>query len=183
MNREEALAYVKEYVKSENLINHMLSVEAIMRGLAKRLGQDEEKWALTGLLHDIDYEMTGDKPEEHSIVGAKMLEDKGLDPEIVYAVKVHNEIHGLPRNTLLDKALFAADPLSGLITAVAYVIPSKKLEDVQLKSLKKKFKDKAFARGADRDQIKTCEEIGLTLDEFLEISLEEMKKIADQIGL
>lgn len=183
MNREEALTYVKEYVKSENLINHMLSVEAIMRGLAKKLGQDEEKWALTGLLHDIDYEMTGNSPEEHSIVGAKMLEDKGLDPEIVYAVKVHNEIHGLPRNTLLDKALFAADPLSGLITAVAYVIPSKKLEDVQLKSLKKKFKDKAFARGADRDQIKTCEEIGLTLDEFLEISLEEMKKIAGQIGL
>lgn len=183
MNREEALAYVKQYVKSDNLINHMVSVEAIMRGLARRLGQDEEKWALAGLLHDIDYEMTGDNPKEHSIVGAKILEDKGIDPEIVYAVKVHNEIHGLPRNSLLDKALFAADPLSGLIIAVAYVIPSKKLEDVQLKSLKKKFKDKAFAKGADRDQIKTCEEIGLTLDEFLEISLEEMKKIADQIGL
>uniref|UniRef100_UPI00047CD6FB HDIG domain-containing metalloprotein n=1 Tax=Caldanaerobius polysaccharolyticus TaxID=44256 RepID=UPI00047CD6FB len=183
MNRDQALSYLRDYVKSDNLLNHMLGVEAIMRGLAKRLGQDEEKWALTGLLHDIDYEMTENNPQEHSVIGAKILEEKGLEPDIVYAIKAHNEIHGLPRNTMLDKALYAADPTAGLIAAVAYVMPSKKLEEVQLKSLKKKFKDKAFAKGANREQIKSCEELGLTVDQFLEISLQEMKKIADQIGL
>lgn len=183
MNRDEALSCLRNYVKSDNLLNHMLGVEAIMRGLAKRLEQDEEKWALTGLLHDIDYEMTENNPQEHSLIGAKILEDKGLEPDIVYAIKAHNEIHGLPRNTMLDKALYAADPTAGLIAAVAYVMPSKKLEEVQLKSLKKKFKDKAFAKGANREQIKSCEELGLTVDQFLEISLQEMKKIADQIGL
>ncbi|MDI6601117.1 MAG: HDIG domain-containing protein [Thermoanaerobacteraceae bacterium] len=183
MNRKEALQKVQENVFSRNLIDHMIATEAIMRGLARRLGQDEEKWALTGLLHDIDYEQTADNPEAHSLIGAEMLEKMGLDDELTYAVKVHNEIHGLPRISLLDKALYAADPLSGLITAVAMVMPSKKLEDVKVSSIKKKFKDKAFARGANREQIQSCEELGLTMDEFFEIALEEMKKIAGEIGL
>lgn len=183
MDREEALQKIRENVFSRNLIDHMIATEAIMKGLANRLGQDEEKWALAGLLHDIDYEQTADDPESHSLIGAEMLEQMGIDEEITYAVKVHNEIHGLPRKSLLDKALYAADPLSGLITAVAMVMPSKKLQDVKVSSIKKKFKDKAFARGANREQILSCEELGLTLDEFFEIALEEMKKVADELGL
>lgn len=183
MNREEALQKIQENVYSRNLIDHMIATEAIMRGLARKLGQDEEKWALTGLLHDIDYEQTADNPEAHSLIGADMLKEMGLDDDVVYAVKVHNEIHGLPRVSMLDKALYAADPLSGFIIAVAMVMPSKKLEDVKASSIKKKFKDKAFARGASREQIKSCEELGLTLEEFFDIALEEMKKIAGEIGL
>lgn len=183
MNREEALKYLKENVKSENLLNHMYAVEAIMKGLAKKFNQDVDKWALAGLLHDIDYEGTKDKPEEHSLIAAGMLENKGVDKEIIEAVKAHNEMHHIPRQALMEKALYAADPLSGLITAVAYVMPSKKLKDVSVKSIKKKFKDKAFARGAGREQIKSCEEFGLTLDEFFDISLREMKEISDDLGL
>ncbi len=183
MDRKEALQKIHEHVSKESLIDHMIATEAIMRGLAKKLGQDEEKWALTGLLHDIDYEQTADDPASHSLVGAEMLEKMGLDEEVTHAVKVHNEMHGIPRESLLDKALYAADPLSGLITAVAMVMPSKKLEDVKVSSIKKKFKDKAFARGASREQIKSCEELGLTLDEFFEIALEEMKKSAGDLGL
>lgn len=176
MDRNTALALVKEYVSDETLINHMIATGAIMGGLAERLGQDVERWVVTGILHDIDYQETKDNPELHSIRGGEILREHGLDEEIVHAVMAHNEIHGIERITLLDKALFAVDPLSGLITATAYVMPSKKLEEVQLKSLKKKFKDKTFAKGANRDQIKTCEEFGISLDEFLEIALNEMKK-------
>ncbi|MBE3591698.1 MAG: HDIG domain-containing protein [Thermoanaerobacter sp.] len=183
MDRNMALALVKEYVSDETLINHMIATGAIMGGLAERLGQDVERWVATGILHDIDYQETKDNPELHSIRGGEILREHGLDEEIVHAVMAHNEIHGIERITLLDKALFAVDPLSGLITATAYVMPSKKLEEVQVKSLKKKFKDKTFAKGANRDQIKTCEEFGISLDEFLEIALNEMKKIAPQIGL
>ncbi|KHO62235.1 phosphohydrolase [Thermoanaerobacter sp. YS13] len=183
MDSKTALALVKEYVSDETLINHMIATGAIMGGLAERLGQDVERWVVTGILHDIDYQETKDNPELHSIRGGEILTEHGLDEEIVHAVMAHNEIHGIERITLLDKALFAVDPLSGLITATAYVMPSKKLEEVQLKSLKKKFKDKTFAKGANRDQIKTCEEFGISLDEFLEIALNEMKKIAPQIGL
>jgi len=183
MDRNMALALVKEYVSDETLMNHMIATGAIMGGLAEKLGQDVERWVVTGILHDIDYQETKDNPELHSIRGGEILTEHGLDEEIVHAVMAHNEIHGIERITLLDKALFAVDPLSGLITATAYVMPSKKLEEVQVKSLKKKFKDKTFAKGANRDQIKTCEEFGISLDEFLEIALNEMKKIAPQIGL
>lgn len=183
MDRNTALALVKEYVSEENLIYHMIATGAIMGGLAEKLGQDIERWTVTGILHDIDYQDTKDNPEEHSLKGGEILRKYGLDDELVHAVIAHNEIHGIARETLLDKALFAVDPLSGLITATAYVMPSKKLEDVQLKSVKKKFKDKAFARGANREQIITCEEFGVKLEDFLDIALNEMKKIAPQIGL
>lgn len=183
MNKDTALALVKEYVSDETLIYHMMSTGAIMGGLADILRQDIERWMVAGILHDIDYQDTKDNPKEHSIKGGEILKKYGLDDELIHAVVAHNEIHGIARETLLDKALFAVDPLSGLITATAYVMPSKKLEDVQLKSVKKKFKDKAFARGANREQIMTCEEFGIQLDDFLNIALNEMKKIAPQIGL
>lgn len=183
MQREEALSLLKEHLKSENLIHHSLAVEAIMRGIAERLGDDIEKYGLTGLLHDIDYDSTCEEPEKHSLLGAEILREKGLDEDIIYAVTVHNEIHGLERKSILDKALYAADPVSGFITAVALVRPDKQLAEVKLKSLKKKFKEKSFAQGASREQMKLCSELGLELDEFLTLSLESMQKIAAEIGL
>jgi putative nucleotidyltransferase with HDIG domain len=182
MNRDEALTLVREKVKDEDLVKHLLATEAIMKGLARRLGQDEEKWGLTGLLHDIDYEVTKDDPEKHAIIGAEWLKEKGLDEEIVHAVKAHAHSE-IPRESLLDKALYATDPLSGLITAVAYVMPSRTLAEVKVSSIKKKFKDKSFARGASREQIRTCEELGITLEEFFEIALKAMQEIAPSLGL
>ncbi len=183
MNREEGLEFLRQHLKNENLINHSLAVEAIMRGLAEYLGQDVEKYGLAGLLHDIDYDVTYDDPHRHSLLGAEMLEEKGLDADIVYAVKVHNDMHGLERKSLLDKTLWAADPASGFITAAALVRPDKSLAEVQLKSLKKRFKETAFARGASREQMHSCTELGLELEQFLEISLHSMQKIAADIGL
>ncbi len=182
--REYYLNTLKEKVGDENLIKHMLAVEAIMRAIARRLGEDEEKWGLTGLLHDIDYEVTKDDPYKHSLVGGQWLEEMGMPEDIVHAVKAHNERHGIERNTLLSKALWIADPISGFIIAVALVRPDKKLESVEVKSMKKKFKEKSFAAGADRDQISACEkELGISLDEFFEISLSAMKGIAADLGL
>ncbi|MGI5911574.1 MAG: HDIG domain-containing metalloprotein [Syntrophomonadaceae bacterium] len=183
MLREEAITLLKHYVHNENLINHSLAVEAIMKGLAQRLGEDEEKYALAGLLHDIDYDFTAEDVEAHSLKGAQILGEHGLPADIVYAVKVHNEAHGLERKTTLDKALFATDPVSGFITAAALVRPDKSLAGVELKSLKKRFKEKAFARGASREKMATCTKLGLELEEFLAIALASMKTIASDIGL
>lgn len=179
MTREEALTLVKEKVHDRDLVRHMLAVAAIMEGLARRLGADEEQWYLTGLLHDIDYEVTKDDPDRHSLVGAEWLAEMDLDEELVYAVKAHGLHEEIPRVSLLDKALYAADPLSGLITAAAYVMPSRTLAEVKPRSVRKKFKDKAFARGANREQIKTCEEFGVPLAEFLEIALQAMQEQSD----
>lgn len=183
MNREEGLELLRQHVKSEHLINHCLAVEAIMRGLAEYLHEDVEKYGLTGLLHDIDYDVTADDPQRHALLGAEILTSCGIEPDIVYAVKAHNEVHGLERTSMLDKTLWAADPVSGFITAAALVRPDKSLAEVQLKSLKKRFKETAFARGASREQMKSCSELGLELDQYLEIALQSMQKIAPQLGL
>ena len=184
MNREDLFEELKKRVKDEHLIKHMLATEAVMRALARKFGEDEEKWGITGLLHDIDYEVTKEDPDKHSLIGAEWLEEIGLPEDIIYAVKVHNERHGLPRKSLMDRALFAVDPLTGFITAVALVMPDKKLSTVKVKSLKKKFKDKSFAAGASREQIRTCEtELNVPLDEFFELSLKAMQDIAKVLGL
>lgn len=183
MTRNEALNLLKENLENKNLFNHSLAVEAVMRGLARHLGEDEEKWGLAGLLHDIDYDRTRDNPEKHSLEGAELLEQKGLPGDIVYAVKVHNDMHGFPRKTLMDKALYATDPVTGLIVAAALVKKEKSLAAVEVPFLLKKFKEKSFARGANRETIKSCEEIGLSLEEFLAVSLSAMQKIAGEMGL
>lgn len=183
MNREDAYKLLKKHLKNDNLIKHSLAVEAIMIGLAERLGEDVDKFALAGLLHDIDYDTTGDDWERHSLIGAQILAENGIDEEVVYAVKAHNGIHGLKLKSNLDKALYAADPTSGFITAAALVRPDKKLAEVQLKSLKKRYKEKAFAKGASREQMASCTDLGLDLEEFLLISLESLKKRADLLGL
>lgn len=183
MNREEARIIAREKLTNDNLYKHVLAAEAIMRALAKREDADIEKWGLAGLLHDLDYEETGEDPKRHGLVTAAILEDMNVDAEIINAVKAHNEALGFERITLMDKALYAADPMTGLLTASALVQPSKKLSDVKVKSVKKKFKSSSFAAGANREQMLTCSEMGMELGEFIELSLNAMVEIADDIGL
>lgn len=183
MTREQARRLVKEKIQNQNLVKHCLAVEAIMKAMAKHLNQDENVWSLAGLLHDIDYEETKDNLEEHGKKGSDMLKELGLPEEIRYAVKVHNEAHDLPRNSLLDKALYAVDPLSGFITAVALVYPSKKLADVKVNSIVKRLKENRFAAGASREGMKSIEEIGLTFELFAEIGLKAMQSVSNELGL
>lgn len=183
MNRDEALSLLKKNLKNKNLFNHSLAVEAVMRRLAEHFNEDVEKWGLAGLLHDIDYDRTKDDPARHSMEGAEMLAGLGLPDDIVYAVKVHNDRHGLPRLSLMDKALFATDPLTGLIVAGALIRPEKKLAAIDVPFLLKRFSEKAFARGANRETIKACSETGLSLEEFMGIGLEAMQGIAEELKL
>lgn len=184
MIREEGLELLNQNISNQNLIKHCLAVEAIMRVLAHHFGQDKEKWGLTGLLHDIDYEKTKGEASQHSLVGAKMLEDLGIDKEICQAVKTHNEAHGILPQTLMEKALFVTDPLTGLIVAATLVLPSKKLADLTVENVLNRFKEKAFARGANREIIKKSEELlNLKLEDFVKTGLEAMQKIAKDLGL
>jgi putative nucleotidyltransferase with HDIG domain len=183
VNREEAMASIEANVENRNLIKHMLATEAIMRALARRFGEDEEEWGLAGLVHDIDVELTQGDMSNHSKLGADLAREMGASEAVVHAILCHNEAHGVPCETRLDKALFCSDPLTGLITAAALVRPDKKLAGVELKSMKKRFKEKSFAAGASREQIATCSQIGLELDEFMETGLQAMKGIAEELGL
>jgi putative nucleotidyltransferase with HDIG domain len=161
----------------------MLAVEAIMRSVARYFGEDEENWGLVGLLHDIDYEKTEATPEKHSLLAEEML--RGLLPdELVRAIKTHNSKYtGIMPEKRMEKALVASDAISGLLVACALVMPSKKLADAKVESVAKKFKDKDFARGAERDRIAVCEEIEIPKEKFFEITLNGLKESASQIGL
>ncbi len=183
LTRSEALDLVNKNVMKRNVIYHMLAVEAIMRSVARYFGEDEENWGLVGLLHDIDYEKTEATPEKHSLLAEEML--KGLLPdELVRAIKTHNSKYtGIMPEKRIEKALVASDALSGLLVACALVMPSKKLADVKVESVTRKFKDKDFARGAERDRIVVCEEIGIPKEEFFEIALNGLKESASLIGL
>jgi uncharacterized protein len=183
MTREDAHKELLKYVGNKNLLKHMYSTEAVMIRLAKHFDQDPDLWGQAGLMHDIDYEQMKDQPELHSLKGAEILTELGYSEELVYAVKVHNERHGLPRVTLLDKALYATDPVTGLIVAGALVRPEKKLSAVDGPFLLKKFGEKSFAKGASREQILTCSELGLSLEEFLAYALEAMQGIAKELEL
>ena len=183
MLREKALESIKANVENQNMIKHMLATEAIMRALARHLGEDEEEWGLTGLLHDIDAELTEEDMSTHSKLGADLARELGASETMAHAILCHNEAHGIPQETKLDKALFCADPLTGLITAAALVRPDKKLAGLEAKSVRKKFKEKSFAAGVNREQISQCSEIGLELDEFIELGLQAMQEIATDLGL
>jgi putative nucleotidyltransferase with HDIG domain len=183
MDRKEALDSVKANVENQNLIKHMLATEAVMRALAKRLVEDETVWGLTGLLHDIDVELTEGDMHSHSKLGADLVREMGAGEAIAKAILVHNETHGIPPESTLDKALFCADPLTGLITAAALVRPDKKLAGVEAKSVRKRFKEKSFAAGANREAISRCSELGIELDEFFELGLKAMQGIAPELGL
>jgi hypothetical protein len=183
LTRNEALNLVKKNVSKRNVVYHMLAVEAIMRSLAKHFGENEEIWGLIGLLHDIDYEMTEATPEKHSLLAEEIL--KGLVPEeMIKSIKTHNFKHtGIMPETRMEKALIASDAISGLLVACALVMPSKKLADVKVETVAKKFKDKDFARGAERERILVCEEIGIPREAFFELALNGLKGIANEIGL
>lgn len=183
MTREDAFNLLNEHLENKNLFKHCLAVEAVMRDLAVHFGEDEYTWGLAGLLHDIDYEQTKDDPDRHSLEGARLLEEKGLPEEVVYAVKVHNERHGFPRKSLMDKALYATDPVTGLIVAGALIKKEKSLSAIDVPFLLNRFGEKSFARGANRETIKSCDEMGLSLEEFLGISLKAMQKISGEMGL
>jgi putative nucleotidyltransferase with HDIG domain len=183
MNREEALKAIREKVKNENLVKHMIATEAIMRALARKFNQNEEEWGMAGLLHDIDVELVNNNMEQHSRLAAQLVKNMGVSDEIAHAILTHNEAHGEPLQSMMDKALFCADPLTGLITAGALVRPDKKLAGVEAKSIRKRFKEKSFAAGANREQMATCSNIGLELDAFIELGLEAMKGAAGELGL
>jgi len=181
MNREEALNLVKSKVKGKNLVKHMLAVEAIMRRVAQHLNEDEKMWGLTGLLHDLDYDETVNDFDRHSLLTCEWLKDYNLDERILYAIKAHPQ--KVEPKSKMDWALFATDPLSGLIVAAALMHPSKKLKNVTVEFMLNRFKEKRFAAGADRDRIRACEKLGLELEDFLDLSIKAMKEISEELGL
>jgi putative nucleotidyltransferase with HDIG domain len=183
LTREEALNLVKKNVTKRNIVYHMLAVEAIMRSLAKHFGEDEYLWGLTGLLHDIDYGKTEGTPEKHGILAEEILREL-VSKELIRAIKAHNFQHThIKPETRMEKALIACDAVSGLLVACALVMPSKRLADVKIKTVMKKFKDKDFARGANRERILFCEEIGVSIEKFFENALTGLKNISTEIGL
>ncbi len=187
-SRDEALALVHEYTASDSLRKHMLAVEAAMRAYATKFGEDPDRWGLAGLIHDYDYERWPNEAhspmEGHPAQGVRLLRERGWPDDILQAVLGHATYSGVPRETTMAKALFAVDELTGLITATALVRPSKSVHEVDARSVRKKMKDKAFARGVNRDDVIVgAQELGVDLDEHVQFVIEAMKAVAPQIGL
>lgn len=184
ITREEALELIREKLENGNMVNHCLASEAVLRGAARHLGEDEEKWGLAGLLHDLDAESQPDLAT-HTSEAAALLQEKGVDPEIIEAIRLHNlkAWPGEQRSTPFQHLLAAGETITGLIIASALVNPARKLSAVKVKSVRKRYKEKAFARGADRTIIAECAEAGIELPEFCELSLLAMQNISDEIGL
>ncbi len=182
-SRQEAWNLLCEYTQSESLRKHALAVEACVRAYARKLGGDQELWSITGLLHDFDYERYPEAPH-HPLEGSKILRARGYPDEIIQAILSHADYMGVPRSTSLQKALYACDELAGFITAVALVRPGKTLAEVDVSSVKKKMKDKAFARNVNRDDIRRgAEELGIELDQHIAHCLEALKESAVALGL
>jgi putative nucleotidyltransferase with HDIG domain len=183
MNRDEALALVREYIKNESLARHMLAVEAAMRFYAEKEGEDLESWGIAGLLHDFDWEIHPTL-EQHPQAGAPILRERGVSEEIVQAILSHADHTGVPRQTRMEKALSACDEITGLITAVALVRPSRSLYDLTASSVKKKWKDRAFAAGANREEIEhSAANFGVGLWEHVDNVIQAMRRIAPELGL
>ncbi|MDX9940614.1 MAG: HD domain-containing protein [Bacteroidales bacterium] len=185
MKREQALNLLHEYVKNPRMIAHCLSSEAVLRALAKRLGEDPDKWGLAGLLHDLDVELTEGDLHTHAMETSRILKEQGLADDVVEAIMLHNEdaAHGRSRSTPFHHALAAGETITGLITATALVYPDKKVGSVKPKSVVKRMKEKAFAASVRRETILECEKIGIPLPEFAELSLRAMQEIAPELGL
>jgi len=186
MDRDAARKLLGEHVSQTNLEKRCLATEAIMRKLAVRLGHDEEHWGMVGLLHDIDFEKTKDAPSQHTLVATRILEERGFSSEFTRAVRSHNEqVEGWQRSEPLDYALTCAESVTGLIVAAALVRPERegKLAHVEVSSLKKRMKERAFARNVDRTAVMQCEKLGLGLDEFLELALDAMREKSGELGL
>jgi len=185
VDREEAFSLLRSHLRDERMVKHCVAVEAIMRALARRLGEDEELWALVGLLHDIDYDEVGRDPSRHGLEALRILEGK-LPRHALEAIAAHNERNGFRAGSEAERllhALRATDHASGLIVAAALVMPGKRLAEVKLETLLRKFKQKDFARGVSRDRIKEIELLGLGLEEFLALALDAMENVAEELGL
>ena len=184
ISREQALNLLNQHIKTENLRRHCLATEAIMRKLAQRLGKDEELWGLTGLLHDLDLEITRDDQSQHALIAADLLAKESFPPEAIQAIRAHNgEVLGIPRQSDFDHALACAETITGLVVATAMVQPDKKIASVKPKSVKKRMKEKRFAANVNREIIRECEQIGIPLEEFISLSLEAMQEISTDLGL
>jgi uncharacterized protein len=182
--RQRALELIDEYVKSQNLKKHLLAAENLMRHLARKFGGDEEIWALAGLLHDLDWDMTKETPEKHPLIAVEILEKENFPKEVISAIKKHNPLQGLTPETDLEKALYSCEEITGFIVAVALVMPNKKLSEVTVERILDKFKEPSFARGIDRNLILKAEELlGLKLEELAEIALKAMQEISEELGL
>lgn len=183
MNRDEALSLVREYVKNENLVRHMLAVEAAMRYYAELQGADVETWGLAGLLHDFDWEIHPSL-EHHPQDGAPILRTRGVPEEVVRAILSHADHTGVPRQSAMEKGLYACDEITGLVTAVTLVRPSRSLHDLTASSVKKKWKDRAFAAGANREEIeRATADFGVELWEHVDHVIQAMRRIAPELGL
>jgi len=184
MSRDEALALLGQYIKNDRMINHCLASEAVMRALAQRLGRDEETWGLAGLLHDLDVELCNADLNVHGLETERILKEKGLDAEIIDAIKMHNErVSGTKRSTEFQHALAAGETITGLIIATTMVYPDRKIAGVKAKSVVKRMKEKAFAASVSRENILECDKIGIPLEEFVELSLKAMNQISERLGL
>jgi putative nucleotidyltransferase with HDIG domain len=182
LNREESWDLLREWTQSDSLRKHMLAVEAAMRAYARRFGEDEEKWSVTGLLHDMDYERHP-TPAEHPMVGVRELERRGYPEDVLHAIKGHADYLDVPRDTLMSKTLYAVDELSGFIMAVALMRPDG-LEDLKAKSVRKKMKQKSFAAAVNRqDIVRGADELGVDLDEHIEFVADALRERSDVLGL
>jgi putative nucleotidyltransferase with HDIG domain len=184
MERQQAIKLLHQYIKSPNMLNHCYASEAVMMALAKRLGKDEEKWGLAGLLHDLDVELVKGDMHIHGKETTRILTEKGVDPEIVDAIRMHNETSACEkRSKEFQHALAAGETITGMIVATTLVYPDKKIASVQSKSVIKRMKETKFAASVRRENIMECELIGIPLPDFAELSLNAMKNINDKIGL
>lgn len=181
--RDRGLNLLREKLSSANLQKHCFAVEAIMQELARHYGEDIELWGLAGLTHDVDYEEVKEDLSRHSLLGAQWLSELGFPEEVVKAVRVHNEAHGELAQTRMEHALIFADAISGLIISAALVVPTKKLADLKTESVLKRFKQKDFAKGVHREEILRCEQHGLPLEDFAELSVKALQGIAGALGL
>ena len=179
LSREQAIELLHQYIKNDRMIFHSLASEAVLRAMARRLGRDEEKWGIAGLLHDLDVEITHADPKVHGLETARILNEMGFDPEITLAIKMHNEYAtGLPRTSEFQHALAAGETITGLILATSLVYPDKQISSVKPKSVTKRMKERAFAASVKRENILECELIGIPLEEFAELSIQAMTEIA-----
>ncbi len=184
ITRERALELLHEHIKNPSMVKHCLASEAVMRALAERLGEDPDEWGMAGLLHDLDVEITNADLSVHGKETVRILEQNGVDPKIITAVKRHNEVSsGEDRQTTFDHALAAGETITGLIIATALVYPDKKLASVKPKSITKRMKERAFAASVSRETIIECEQIGMPLPEFAELALHAMQGIHEELGL
>jgi len=181
MDREEAFSLLKQHLTNRNLVKHCLAVEACMRAVAVRLGHDPAPWGLAGILHDLDYELTEKSPELHTTETVKMLGGLGLPPAVIHAVQAHAS--KVPCESPMDWAIYSIDPLTGLIIAAALMHPDRKLKSVDLEFIKRRYKEKSFAKGARREEIEESRNLGLELDEFISICLAAMQGISSDLGL